>query len=125
LEQLENAPDEMCQLSNGEETAFKLGHLHALVIVGLNQVVDREESGNGVPLAPGELLHLFPQSNADSLEEGCEQSVVFSRHDLSQQRDLVCGLVSEDENIHLVGSVRIKIRGEKLPCVRSAAKGAR
>ena len=90
----------MRQLRDSDHTALKLRDLQSLGIVCFDKVPCCQKVGNLISLGSWQLLHFFTNNLADSVEESGQGGVVLPGASLPQERVLVGGLISENEDVH-------------------------
>jgi hypothetical protein len=88
------------QLRNGDQTALQLGNSRSLCSVCLNKVPCCEEVRDLLSLSLWQLLYFLPNDDADPVKECRKGRVVLPCARLPQKVVLVCGLVSENKDVH-------------------------
>jgi hypothetical protein len=106
-------PDVVRQLRNSNHTALQLRDLHSLGVVCFHKIPCRQEVGDLVSLCSWQLLHLLANHDADPVEECRKGSVVLPGASLPQERVLLGGLVSEDEDIHFSKGYKRRLKNDE------------
>jgi hypothetical protein len=83
-----------------DHAALELRDFLAFAVVGVDKIPRSEEIRNLISLCLGQLLDFIAKDNTGTVEEGRKSGIVSPCGHLFEERELISGLISEDEDVH-------------------------